>query len=214
MKNRENFAELSQVELEEKYRHFKEELFNLRFQVVTGQLTNTARISSVKENIARVKTFLNRLEEDSIQKLLKNEYDQLIKEKGFDPMKTPLREKIFLLQGKLSGKVCLVKKEIRVQYDVKVQELLKGLRGKISEKLKECKGKKETKEEAELRASSRRLANPRFVIRKKFLDKLSAMGLNEASQIKSLKEAKRVKLDELERIQALQRELSSGRLPF
>jgi large subunit ribosomal protein L29 len=34
----------------------REELFNLRFQNATGQLTNTARISQVKREIARCLT--------------------------------------------------------------------------------------------------------------------------------------------------------------
>ena len=33
-----------------------QELFNLRFQVTTGKLTNTTRMSEVKRQIARVKT--------------------------------------------------------------------------------------------------------------------------------------------------------------
>ena len=36
----------------------KAELFNLRFQLATGQLENTARIKMVKKDIARVKTIL------------------------------------------------------------------------------------------------------------------------------------------------------------
>jgi hypothetical protein len=40
------------------------------------------------------------------------------------------------------------------------------------------------------------------------------MGLNEASQIATIKENKRVKLRELENIRVLQRELTAGRLPF
>ena len=36
----------------------KKELFNLRFQLATGQLENTARIKFVKKDIARVKTVL------------------------------------------------------------------------------------------------------------------------------------------------------------
>ena len=43
MKNREDFSELNEQELEDKYKHFKEELFNLRFQAVTGQLANPAK---------------------------------------------------------------------------------------------------------------------------------------------------------------------------
>lgn len=57
MKNREDFSELNELELEEKYKHYKEELFNLRFQAVTGQLANPSRISLVRRNIARVKTY-------------------------------------------------------------------------------------------------------------------------------------------------------------
>ncbi|MCY4499444.1 MAG: 50S ribosomal protein L29 [Rhodospirillaceae bacterium] len=37
----------------------KKELFNLRFQKVSGQLENTARIREVRRDIARVKTMLN-----------------------------------------------------------------------------------------------------------------------------------------------------------
>jgi large subunit ribosomal protein L29 len=36
----------------------KTELFNLRFQLATGQLDNTSRIKVVKKDIARVKTVL------------------------------------------------------------------------------------------------------------------------------------------------------------
>ncbi len=37
----------------------KKELFDLRFKQATGQLENTARISKVKKDIARMKTILN-----------------------------------------------------------------------------------------------------------------------------------------------------------
>ena len=36
----------------------KKELFNLRFQNVTNQLDNTARISQVRKNIARIQTII------------------------------------------------------------------------------------------------------------------------------------------------------------
>ncbi len=36
----------------------KKELFNLRFQNATNQLTNTARIREVRRNIARIQTVL------------------------------------------------------------------------------------------------------------------------------------------------------------
>lgn len=37
----------------------KKESFNLRFQRVAGQLTNTARVREVRRTIARIKTLLN-----------------------------------------------------------------------------------------------------------------------------------------------------------
>lgn len=38
----------------------KREQFNLRFQVASGQLTNTARFREVRRDVARVKTILSR----------------------------------------------------------------------------------------------------------------------------------------------------------
>ncbi|MBN39445.1 MAG: 50S ribosomal protein L29 [Acidimicrobiaceae bacterium] len=40
----------------------KEELFNLRFQLVTGQLDNYSRIKEVKKNVARAMTELRERE--------------------------------------------------------------------------------------------------------------------------------------------------------
>ena len=50
--------DLNEQELEEKVKELKEELFNLRFQLATGQLENVMRIKEVRRNIARVKTVL------------------------------------------------------------------------------------------------------------------------------------------------------------
>lgn len=50
---------LSVTELENKQGEIKKELFNLRFQLHTGRLENTAQISKAKRMIARVQTFLN-----------------------------------------------------------------------------------------------------------------------------------------------------------
>lgn len=57
MKARE-LRELSTEELEQKLADFKEELFNLRFQLATGQLDNPMRIKEVRKDIARVKTLM------------------------------------------------------------------------------------------------------------------------------------------------------------
>ena len=53
---------LSTTEMLEKEKSYKDELFNLRFQVATGQLENTARIKQVRKNIARIKTALREQE--------------------------------------------------------------------------------------------------------------------------------------------------------
>jgi large subunit ribosomal protein L29 len=54
----EKFRELSGAELNQRLAEFKSELFNLRFQLATGQLENPMRIREVKKNIARIKTVL------------------------------------------------------------------------------------------------------------------------------------------------------------
>lgn len=53
---------LTTAEMLDKEKQYKEELFNLRFQQATGQLENTARLSQVRKNIARIKTVLRQQE--------------------------------------------------------------------------------------------------------------------------------------------------------
>jgi len=50
------FREMNASELNQNISVLKEELFNLRFQLATGQLENPMRIKEVKKSIARVKT--------------------------------------------------------------------------------------------------------------------------------------------------------------
>jgi large subunit ribosomal protein L29 len=54
--------ELPDDELRQKLAEGKEELFNLRFQVVTGQLDNPRRIKQVKREIAQVLTVMRERE--------------------------------------------------------------------------------------------------------------------------------------------------------
>lgn len=53
---------LTTAEIEQKTKALKEELFNLRFQLATGQLDNPARIREVRKGIARAKTVLRERE--------------------------------------------------------------------------------------------------------------------------------------------------------
>ncbi|MFW5781732.1 MAG: 50S ribosomal protein L29 [Candidatus Muiribacteriaceae bacterium] len=55
--------DLSIDELRMKESDFKQELFNLRFQAVTGKLENTLRLRKVRRDIARVKTILTEKED-------------------------------------------------------------------------------------------------------------------------------------------------------
>jgi large subunit ribosomal protein L29 len=48
--------ELSDEEMRGKMRELQEELFNLRFQLATGQIENVGRIRTVRRDIARLKT--------------------------------------------------------------------------------------------------------------------------------------------------------------
>ena len=48
--------ELSAEALQVKLKEAKAELFNLRFQMATSQLDNTARVKQVKKDIARIMT--------------------------------------------------------------------------------------------------------------------------------------------------------------
>lgn len=54
--------ELSDQELQEKAQELKGELFNLRFQMATGQLENTTRLREVRRSIARVLTIMRERE--------------------------------------------------------------------------------------------------------------------------------------------------------
>ena len=49
-------------ELETRLAEAKQELFNLRFQIVTGQLDNSARLKTVRRDIARILTVLREKE--------------------------------------------------------------------------------------------------------------------------------------------------------
>ena len=54
--------ELHDDELDTRLREAKEELFNLRFQMATGQLDNNRRLRTVRHDIARIYTILHERE--------------------------------------------------------------------------------------------------------------------------------------------------------
>jgi large subunit ribosomal protein L29 len=56
------YSDLSASELRDKVAELKAQLFNLRFQLVGGQLQDTTAITKTKREIARANTALRRLE--------------------------------------------------------------------------------------------------------------------------------------------------------
>lgn len=54
--------ELDRDELQRRLGSLREELFNLRFQLATGQLENTSRVRQVRKDIARILTILREKE--------------------------------------------------------------------------------------------------------------------------------------------------------
>jgi len=59
--------EMTSQELSEKMVELKNELFNLRFQHVTGQLENPIKMRDTKKQIARVKTIIREKELKKVQ---------------------------------------------------------------------------------------------------------------------------------------------------
>ena len=57
---KQDIKKLSKDEALKNIEKFKKDLFNLRFQKINSQVSNPAKISETKKNIARLKTFLNR----------------------------------------------------------------------------------------------------------------------------------------------------------
>ncbi len=54
-----DFRELSLDELKAREKDLREEVFNLRFRLATGQLENTAKVGIAKRDLARLLTVLN-----------------------------------------------------------------------------------------------------------------------------------------------------------
>ena len=58
---------MTEVELNAELSKMKKELFNLRFQHVTGQLDNPVKMRELKKDIARVKTIIREKELAKVQ---------------------------------------------------------------------------------------------------------------------------------------------------
>ena len=61
------FSAMTPEQITDKVKELKSELFNLRFQLATGQLQNTTVIASTKRDIARCLTILREQEQKDAQ---------------------------------------------------------------------------------------------------------------------------------------------------
>jgi large subunit ribosomal protein L29 len=68
-----NFREMDDASLLRALSDTKEELFNLRFQHVTGQLDNNARLTQVRRDVARINTELRAREIAAAEELQKED---------------------------------------------------------------------------------------------------------------------------------------------
>lgn len=63
----EKMREMTEIELNAEVKKLKNELFNLRFQHVTGQLENPIKMRDIKKEIARAKTIIREKELKKVQ---------------------------------------------------------------------------------------------------------------------------------------------------
>ena len=63
----EEIRKMSAEEMQAKMSDSREELMKLRFQQVTGQLTDTSRLRQLRHDIARMETILNELSQTAVQ---------------------------------------------------------------------------------------------------------------------------------------------------
>jgi len=75
-KTKERVAEmrlLGDAEMLERLSESRRELFNLRFQLATGQLDNSSRLGEVRRDIARLATFLRQREIEAAENMEEGE---------------------------------------------------------------------------------------------------------------------------------------------
>ncbi len=59
MKSKE-INKLTKDEIKTKFNSFKKDLFNFRFRKINGQLEDTAKVSTIKKDIAKLLTKMNK----------------------------------------------------------------------------------------------------------------------------------------------------------
>ena len=64
-KKKKNINDMSKDQLADQIDSFKKDLFNLKIEILSGQLADTSRISKLKKDIARAKTLISNFNKES-----------------------------------------------------------------------------------------------------------------------------------------------------
>tara|TARA_B100000427_G_C15487558_1_gene586027 strand:+ start:828 stop:1043 length:216 start_codon:yes stop_codon:yes gene_type:complete len=64
-KKKKNINDMSKDQLADQIDSFKKDLFNLKIEILSGQLADTSRISKLKKDIARAKTLISKFNKKS-----------------------------------------------------------------------------------------------------------------------------------------------------
>ncbi len=64
-KKKKDIRDLTNDQLIDQLEVLKKDLFNLKIEIISGQNSDTSRISKIKKDIARAKTFINKFKKES-----------------------------------------------------------------------------------------------------------------------------------------------------
>ncbi|MBJ65830.1 MAG: 50S ribosomal protein L29 [Rhodobiaceae bacterium] len=64
-KKKKDIRDLTNDQLIDQLEILKKDLFNLKIEIISGQNSDTSKISKIKKDIARAKTFINKFKKES-----------------------------------------------------------------------------------------------------------------------------------------------------
>ena len=64
-KKKKDIRDLTNDQLIDQVEILKKDLFNLKIEIISGQNSDTSRVSKIKKDIARAKTFINKFKKES-----------------------------------------------------------------------------------------------------------------------------------------------------
>ena len=64
-KKKKDIRDLTNDQLIDQLEILKKDLFNLKIEIISGQNSDTSKISKIRKDIARAKTFINKFKKES-----------------------------------------------------------------------------------------------------------------------------------------------------